>query len=669
MASAIGEGRSVVQPESEEYGTAMWLDNRLGGPPLRFGPLPQGRKHRVYTEEERNAVVNYAVEQRLVKSIEKCAVECGLSRPGLSRLIRDECKAYSEVATAKPDIYIGKIADCRELLVRLRQWSGKGSIRLSDYLKASVGKWDFNRNRPPAREQSRDGHPYFPPAGKGSKRTFTNDQKKRTVSHWLSGLGGNSIEKYARACGLFPSTLYEWISEVEECDSGESDGPDLPGDRPSPNSECEPLRDTSLNDAEQLWPMNAEEGTAARLDGDVGGVYPPPKRQKRKKHIKKEMGTAKWLDNSLGGPPLRFDPLPKGKRRSYTGRERGAIVDYVVEQREVQSIGKCANDIGINASCISYWLKEECETYRAFSESDIDGETLRALDCRKLLADLRAGKTSLRIRDYTGGEKYSKGTRGQKLKEVRAKEETRDGHPYFASPGKGKRRVFTNDQKEGVVDYWLSGFEGEAISDCAKEINLHVQTLSDWVDTYGRGRKRRPLHTMKSPESSSEGTVSDSDEDLLPGVPWQHPERWYPEHPRSHACMGGSISGCSRECNLGEPPPIDWVDDTYGRRASKRFCPNTTEPSENLPGGTASDSYEDRLPGVSWRDPEGRYPEYLSNDDTYGCASKRFCPNTTEPSENLPGGTASDSYEDRLPGVSWRGPEGWYPEYLSNLEF
>ncbi|MCY3974776.1 MAG: hypothetical protein OXF02_04435, partial [Simkaniaceae bacterium] len=52
---------------------------------------------------------------------------------GVSRRIRDECETYPEVATVEPDVYSGKIADYGGLLVELRQWSGKRSIRLSDH--------------------------------------------------------------------------------------------------------------------------------------------------------------------------------------------------------------------------------------------------------------------------------------------------------------------------------------------------------------------------------------------------------------------------------------------------------------------------------------------------------------------------------------------------------
>ena len=80
-------------------------------------------------------------------------------------------------------------------------------------------------------EQSRDGHPYFPLAGKGAKRTFTDGQKKRTVSYWHSG---------------------------------------LPGGRASPNSEC----GSSLNDVEPLRPTSAERGISTRLAESMGGNAP-----------------------------------------------------------------------------------------------------------------------------------------------------------------------------------------------------------------------------------------------------------------------------------------------------------------------------------------------------------------------------------------------------------
>ncbi|MCY3974035.1 MAG: hypothetical protein OXF02_00595 [Simkaniaceae bacterium] len=516
MASAIGWERGVVWSESRrKKGTAVWFDNRLGGPPLRFGPLPEGRKNRVYTKAERSAVVHYAVEQRRTKSVDECAAECGTTGSSLSRWIRDECRAYPEVAAVKPDVYAGKITDYRTLLVDLREWSGTRSICLFNYFKGSVGGCGLNRGYVPAVEFSGNGHPYFPPVERESRRIFTNDQKKRRVSYWHSGLGGDSVKKYARECGLFPSTPYERIDGVGEDGLGESSVPEFSGDRASPNSECESLRDTSLHGVERLWSTSAEEGTSARFAGHTDGP-PPSKRQKQRE------GTATWLDNRFGGPPLRFSPLPEGRTsRVYTEEERGAVVDYTVEQREVKSADECAKDVGIHPTCISKWLSEACKTYRAFSELDLDKGTLRVIDYRKLLPDLRTGKTLLCMHDYTGGEKFAKSKRGQKWKGVRVKEETRNGHLYFASPEKGERRVFSEAQKERAVDYWLGEFGGDAISNCAKAINLGVHTLTDWVDTYGRGRRRCLLHTTESPESSPETAVSDPNEDSSPNIPWQ----------------------------------------------------------------------------------------------------------------------------------------------------
>ncbi|MCY3974914.1 MAG: hypothetical protein OXF02_05160, partial [Simkaniaceae bacterium] len=357
------------------------------------------------------------------------------------------------------------------------------------------------------------GHPYFPLAGKGAKRTFTEGQKERTVSYWHSGLGGDSVKKYARECGLFPSTMHEWIDEV-----GGSSSSGLPGGRGSPNSEC----GSSLHDVEQLRPTSAEKDISTRLAERMDGT-PPLKRRKRE-------GTAIWLDDRFGGPPLRFASLPKGKRRRYTEEERGAVVDYAVEQREMKTIGECTKEIGVGAGCISKWLREACEAYQAFSESDLN-DTLRVIDCRKLLPDLRAGKTSLCVSDYTGGEKYSNGKRGQKLKGVRAREEDRDGRLYFASPEKGELRVFAKDQKERAVDYWLGEFEGDSISNCAKELNLHADTLIGWVGGGGRGRKRRSLHTTESPGNSPEATDSDPDEVSLPDIPVEDVNRLLPIEP------------------------------------------------------------------------------------------------------------------------------------------
>ncbi|MCY3975186.1 MAG: hypothetical protein OXF02_06585 [Simkaniaceae bacterium] len=138
----------------------------------------------------------------------------------------------------------------------------------------------------------------------------------------------------------------------------------------------------------------------------------------------------------------------------------------------------------------------------------------------------RAGKTSLCISDYTGGEKYSKGKRGQKLKDVRAREEARDGRPYFASPEKGERCVFSEGRKERAVDYWLGECEGSAISSCAKEVNLYADTLIDWVAAYGRGRfecsfpsGHRTLFRITKSEGGMCSVSADGSTFLYEGIP------------------------------------------------------------------------------------------------------------------------------------------------------
>ena len=52
-------------------------------------------------------------------------------------------------------------------------------------------------------------------------------------------------------------------------------------------------------------------------------------------------------------------------------------------------------------------MQKECKTYRAFSKPNLDAGTVRAVDCRGLLVDLRAGKSPIRIADYTGTAGYA----------------------------------------------------------------------------------------------------------------------------------------------------------------------------------------------------------------------------------------------------------------------
>ena len=487
-ASAIGERQSVEWPVKDHDGTAVWKRKLPGEPPLRFNPLPEGKRQRNYTEAERCAIVNYALEVRKTKNIGTCAKEMGIGSASLSHWLKWGCEAYRIFSDLNLDTHTLRAIDYRELLADLR--SGIRSVTVSDYTgglkfsarKSTVG---IKLENVPAQEEVQDGHPYFLWPEKGTRRVFTEEQKARAVDYWLDEFAGKSLSECARECNLSAHTLGAWTAE---------------------------------RDSEQACPDTEEPSE---------GPY-----------AKEECGTATWLDKVPGGPPLRFDPLPGGRRRRrLTEEEWNAIVDYVLEVRKTKSVRKCAKEMGLTDSAVSTRVRNECKTNTTFLRLGLNGQDLWGVDYRELLVDLRAGKSSIRIADYTGAAKYANRNRspGTEPMSARTKECARDAHPYLTSAGEGERRVFAEGQRKRTVNY------------------------------------------------------------------------------RSHACMGGSISGCSRECNLGEPPPIDWVDDTYGRRASKRFCPNTTEPSENLPGGTASDSYEDRLPGVSWQDPEGWYPEYLSN--------------------------------------------------------
>ena len=128
--------------------------------------------------------------------------------------------------------------------------------------------------------------------------------------------------------------------------------------------------------------------------------------------VKEEKGTAIWLDKVPGGPPLRFVPLSGGGQRRYTKREKSALVNYVVEQRGVKFLGQCSGESGVGIACISSWMKKECKTYRAFSKLSLDANTIRAIDFRELLADLRAGKDPIRTADHAGWEKYRNSRKG-----------------------------------------------------------------------------------------------------------------------------------------------------------------------------------------------------------------------------------------------------------------
>ncbi|MCY3975188.1 MAG: hypothetical protein OXF02_06595 [Simkaniaceae bacterium] len=530
MASAIGEGWNVVWSESKQKGTAIWLGKVPGQPPLRFDPLPEGRKRRCFTKEEKRAVVDYAVEVRKSKSIGTCAKEIGIT-PILSEWVRAECATYRAFSSLDLDNRTLWVVDYRELLASLRE--GKTSICVSDYTEV----------------------------GKSSGRLPISE-----------GAGGPGL-----------------------------------------------------------------------AIGEGRGVVQP---------VSDRGGTAVWMCKGPGEPPLWFEPRSKGSRqKDYTEKEKRAIVDYALEVRETKSMGTCAKEMGIKPTSLSNWVKWGCEAYRIFSCLQLDSRTLRAIDYRKLLADLRSGMESITISDYTGGVKFStrKRTPGTRLEGVPAQEEIRGGHPYFLSPGKGKRRVFTEEQKARVVDYLIDRFDGESFSECARECNLCKKTLIKWADE--RDSKRACADTKELPENSPETTGSDPVEDPLPDIAkrkryakgrggtaqWlsnrlpgtgpmgvqakEYARDGYPYFAsedegegcvfaeeqrervasyRSHGLMEESVSGDFRACNLDEQTLSDVFDDTYGC-TSKRFCPDATQLSESAPETTGFDPDEDLFFDMSWQ--------------------------------------------------------------------
>ncbi|MCY3974956.1 MAG: helix-turn-helix domain-containing protein [Simkaniaceae bacterium] len=256
-----------------------------------------------------------------------------------------------------------------------------------------------------------------------------------------------------------------------------------------------------------VWLKNGGEGTDVR----------------KTKYAKKSCGTVTWLRKVPGGPPLRFGPLPKGVRqqRKLTEQERSAVVDYALEVRKTKSFKKCAGEMGLTAAAVSNYVRTECKTYRTFLHLGLDDQVLLRADYRELLADLRAEKNPIRI-------KYSdrNGLRGVELVRVRAREHTCYGHPYFVSVGEGEQRVFTEEQKQRAVTYWLHEFMGGSISECARECNLSVQTLAGWTKVMGKhGVKRTCPDTKELPGSSPKGLASDPVEDPLPGISWRDVKR------------------------------------------------------------------------------------------------------------------------------------------------
>ncbi|MCY3974377.1 MAG: hypothetical protein OXF02_02370 [Simkaniaceae bacterium] len=298
MASAIGEGQSAMRPVSSEKGattgkkrytrqkgTATWFHKKIRGePPLRFDPLSGGKRQRSYTKREQDAVVDYAVEMRGVKSPEKCAKECGVPQPTLSRWIKNGCEAALKSATLDPP-YTGKIADYRELLADIR--SGKKPIHLSDYF-FTEGRSRSNRfggKWVPAREEPRGSCPYFLPEKKGTCREFSDEQKAKVVDYYFSEFDGKSVAECAVSCGVCSRSLYDWIDEGWGRGSREERLPCFPENHPpsgrSPVGECEPLRSVSVDDAAWLCPESFPVGPfgcplqqGCRFPRGVDVVYP-----------------------------------------------------------------------------------------------------------------------------------------------------------------------------------------------------------------------------------------------------------------------------------------------------------------------------------------------------------------------------------------------------------
>ncbi|MCY3974741.1 MAG: hypothetical protein OXF02_04260 [Simkaniaceae bacterium] len=498
-ASAKGKRRRVARSANNYEDAVVWIRKVPGEPPLRFKSPPKGCRQRGYTESEKRAVVDYALEVRKIKSMSTCAREMGINAASLSDWIKWECKAYHVFSDLDLDAHTLRTIDYRKLLAELR--SGIESITISDYTggskfstrKSTLGMMLENV---PAQEEIRDGHPYFLSPGKGKRRVFTEEQKARVLDYWFDEFDGESFSECARKCNLLKETLATWMDERGS-------------KRTSPDT-------TEVSES-------SPEGTASDpVEGPLPGMT------KGKKYAKEDFGTATWLHKVPGGPPLRFEPVPEGSRhRRLTKKERNAIVDYVLEVRKTKVIGKCAEEMGLTVATISYHVRTECKTNEIFPDLGLDDQDLRWVDYRELLADLRAGKSSIRIADYNRHRLPGTGRMS-----VQAKECTRDGYPYFASSDEGEEGVFPEEQEERIASYRSHELMEGSVSGGARKRNLGEQTLIDlFDDTYEGTSKRFRPGTTELPEVSPEETAFDSVEKPLPDISWEEVARMYPEAP------------------------------------------------------------------------------------------------------------------------------------------
>ncbi|MCY3974867.1 MAG: hypothetical protein OXF02_04920 [Simkaniaceae bacterium] len=454
VASAIDGERSTVRPKSEETETTITRLDRIPTPPPplgyppRLGLLPNGER-RPLTEEIWDAIVDYAVKQRKAMNIEECAEKCGVEPSDLSVRIIEKCRTHPKINTVALDAHSDLIHDHRSLLADLREKIG--FIFLSNYIphgQQPSAKWKGRERQIPAIERNRGGHPRFEPAGRGEKRHFSVDQQNRVVDFWFDKSEEELISVYARRCNLPPDIVSFWLDSAYYRNPGRI----------------------------RMRSVGLPRGS------------------------RKQVGTSViWLDQSKGGPPLRVISLPKGRKKAVTKEVRKAVVNYAVEQRGTMSPRKCAEKCGVAPSVLSHWVIEECRTCPYIDTLESDTYNLRTTDYITLLADLQGEKRPTHLPDYIPPGQRPSAERDRI--HVRADEHTREGYPYFSSPGRGKRRIFSQDQKERVVDYWFHKFEGDSVSECARRCNLLPKTLFDWInEAYAHILKRARLAEAESPD-------------------------------------------------------------------------------------------------------------------------------------------------------------------------
>ncbi|MCY3975222.1 MAG: hypothetical protein OXF02_06770 [Simkaniaceae bacterium] len=140
---------------------------------------------------------------------------------------------------------------------------------------------------------------------------------------------------------------------------------------------------------------------------------------------------------------------------------RSRIIDDAVETRDTKSFVRFAGELHVHAATLLSWLREECERYPVFrdltSDDALDGRILQAIDYRKLLFDLRAGKDRASVSDSIRTGKYSDSIRTGKYSD-RTRETGSESGPNVPSDvlptggPEGQFRVRLPQEREDIPD-------------------------------------------------------------------------------------------------------------------------------------------------------------------------------------------------------------------------